>query len=114
MPYHILKMNSRGIIAMGKETMYAVLNPSGIKPSVGITPPAPRIESLSGKTVYCVSQHVRGADTFQRKVVDLLPQYAPGVNAIYIDKPDSFGIDSPELWDEIAARGNALIYAAAA
>ncbi len=99
---------------MNKEATYAVLNPAGIKPSVGMTSLAPRISSLSGKTVYCVSQHVRGADTFQNKVVELLPQYAPGVKAIYIDKPDSFGVDSPELWDEIAAKGNALIYAAAA
>jgi hypothetical protein len=99
---------------MENEATYAVLNPSGIKPSVGIIPLAPRIASLNGKTVYCVSQHVRGADTFQKKVVELLPGYAPGVKAIYIDKPDSFGIDSPELWDEIAAKGHALIYAAAA
>jgi hypothetical protein len=99
---------------MEYETIYAVLNPSGIKPRVGITPLTPRVTSLEGKTVYCVSQHVRGADTFQKKVVELLPQYAPGVKAIYIDKPDSFGIDSPEIWDEIAAKGNALIYAAAA
>ncbi len=99
---------------MNKETTYAVLNPAGMKPNVGMTPLAPRISSLSGKTVYCVSQHVRGADTFQKKVVELLPQYAPGIKAVYMDKPDSFGVDSPELWDEIAAKGNALIYAAAA
>lgn len=95
-------------------TTYAVLNPSGNRPSVGITPITPRVSSLNGKVVYCVSQHVRGADTFQRKVVELLPHFAPGVKAIYIDKPDAFNVDSPELWNEIAARGNALIYAAAA
>ena len=87
------------------------LNPAGIKPSVEITPLTPRPDTLNGKVVYCVSQHVRGADAFQRKVVELLPQYAPGVKAIYLDKPDSFGNDSAQLWDEIAAKGNAVIYA---
>jgi hypothetical protein len=107
-------MSRRSVISMENEAIYSVLNPAGIKPGVEITPITPRPASLKGKVVYCISQHVRGADTFQRKVVGLLSQFAPGVKAVYVDKPDAFGNDSAQLWDEIEAKGDAVIYAAAA
>ena len=99
---------------MAKEIVYAALNPRGVPPAVPVTPPTPRLQSLNNMVVYCVSQHVRGTDTFVKKVVEQLPLYAPGVRAVYIDKPDFFSTDVPELWDEIATKANALIYAAAA
>jgi hypothetical protein len=99
---------------MTQELMYTVLNPRGIQPPVEVNPPSPRLENLKEKVVYCVSQHVRGTDTFVKKIVERLPEYAPGVKPVYVDKPDFFSTDTPELWDEIAAKADALIYAAAA
>jgi hypothetical protein len=101
-------------ILMEKEARFEALNPRGIKPTVEETPPSPRVTDLSGKVVYCVSQHVRGTDTFVEKVVEQLPKYAAGVEAVYVDKPGFFSDDVPELWDEIANKADALIYAAAA
>ena len=99
---------------MAKEFMYAALNPRGIQSAVPVTPPSPRLESLNNKVVYCVSQHVRGTDIFVRKLVERMPDFVSGVKAVYMDKPDFFSTDVPELWDEIAEKADALIYAAAA
>jgi len=99
---------------MEKEGMYEVLNPRGMPPKVKRTPLNPRPGDLSGKVVYCISQHIGGADTFQRKVVEQLAKYAPGVKAIYRDKKTQWMDPDPELWDEVRAKANAVIYAAAA
>ena len=99
---------------MEQEAMYSVLDPSGIRPVVKMIPINPRIDSLGNKLVYCVSQHVGGADTFQKKVAEQLSRYAPGVKAVYVDKPSWYGADDPGLWDEIATKADAVIYAAAA
>jgi len=55
---------------MSKEWVYTALNPRGVQPAVPVMPPSPRLDSLNGKVVYCVSQHVRGTDTFVKKVVE--------------------------------------------
>ena len=99
---------------MEKNAVYEVLNPRGVMPEIKPTLPTPRLADLKGKVVYCVSQHVGGADTFLKKVAEQLPKYAPGVKAIYADKASWYGSSDPALWDEIAAKGNAVIYAAAA
>jgi hypothetical protein len=97
-----------------KIAVYEVLNPRGIMPEIKPVLPTLRIPSLKDKVVYCVSQHVGGADIFLKKVAEQLPKYAPGVKAIYADKASWYGSDDPALWDEIEAKGNAVIYAAAA
>jgi hypothetical protein len=99
---------------MEKNIMYEVLNPRGIQGETKLILPTPRLTDLKGKVVYCVSQHVGGADTFLKKVAEKLAKYAPGVKAVYADKASWYGSSDPELWDEIAAKGNAVIYAAAA
>jgi hypothetical protein len=99
---------------MEKKLVYEALNPRGIKSEVKITPLTPRVSNLSGKVVYCVSQHIGNADIFQKKVAEHLAKYAPGVEAVYVSKEGWYGVDEPELWNEIATKGNALIYAAAA
>jgi hypothetical protein len=99
---------------MENKPTYAVLNPTGIKSDVKITPlKAPRPMDLKGKVVYCVSQHIMGADTFQKKVVERLANFAPGVKPVYVDRKTWYGTNEPDLWDEIAAKANAVIYAAA-
>ena len=65
----------------GRETLYAALNPRGIKPEVKEIPLGPRVPDLNGKVVYCISQTFGGADIFLQKVAEALPHYAPGVRA---------------------------------
>ena len=99
---------------MSERALFSVLNPRGVQPYVQIEAPSPRLNDLNGRTVYCVSQHVRGTDIFVKKVTELLNQRYPEVNSVYIDKPDFFSTDVPDLWDEIVEKADALIYAAAA
>jgi hypothetical protein len=94
--------------------IYSVLNPRGVQPPVTAIAPSPRLAKLQGAVIYCVSQHVRGTDVFVKKLVERLPEYVPGATVVYADKPDFFSTDVPELWDKIASKGSALIYAAAA
>ena len=98
---------------MENESTYTVLNPRGIQPGVKITPLNPRAANLSGKVVYAVSQRVAGADTFQKKVVEHLAEYAPGVKAVYMDKPKVMMDDDPELVEKVTANADAAIYATA-
>ena len=103
-----------GSVARAAEPTYAVLNPQGIKPDIKQFPLAPRLTDFSGKTVYVISQHVGDADIFLKKVTALLPQYLPGVKAVYKDKPSAYMTDDPQLWNETAKNAQTYIYGAAA
>jgi hypothetical protein len=99
---------------LAAEPTYAVLNPQGIKPDVKQFALAPRVTDFNGKTVYVISQHVGDADIFLKKVANLLPQYLPGVKAVYKDKPSAYMTNDPELWNETAKNSQTFIYGAAA
>ena len=94
----------------GDDMAYAVLNPGGFHREVSATPLAARIPDLTDRVVYCVSQVVMGADILLEKIAKALPEYAPGVRAVYKRKVAAYMTDEPELWDEIASQADALIY----
>jgi hypothetical protein len=93
-----------------KVPVFAVLNPSGREKEVDPLPLAQRQPVLEGKVVYCISQHVGGANTFLAKVAEALPRHIPGVKTIHVPKSTAYMTDEPELWDEIRAKGAAFIY----
>jgi hypothetical protein len=90
--------------------IFAVLNPSGTPKEVPPTPLAERLETMDGKTIYCVSQHVGDADTFLRKIAETLPRMVPGAKAIFRRRTSAYMEDEPELWNEIKRDGAAFIY----
>jgi hypothetical protein len=94
----------------GSENMFAVLNPAGVAKEAVPLPLAPRVTDLSGKTIYCVSQHVGDADRFLKKVTEALPRMIPGAKAVFRKKTSAYMSDDPELWDEIKKEGAAFIY----
>ena len=93
-----------------REAIFAALNPGGEQKEVAAVALAQRIPDLAGKTVYCISQIIGGADTFLKKIADALPRYAPGVKTVFVHKSTAYMSDDPELWDEIAKGGHAVIY----
>ena len=100
---------------MGKDVSasdvaYRVLNPAGLCHEVTATPLAARIPVLTDKVVYCVSQVVMGADILLEKIANALPEYAPGVTAVYKRKVAAYMTDEPELWDEITSEADAVVY----
>ena len=92
------------------ETAYSVLNPSGSQRPAESIPLSDRLSDLGGKVVYCISQYIGGADSFLDKVATDLPKYVPGIKTIYRRKPAAYMTDDPELWDEIEAKADAVIY----
>jgi hypothetical protein len=100
---------------MGKEGLnvdvqFTVLNPSGLMREAEPIALAPRISDLADKVVYCISQHVGGADIFLKRVADALPHYVPRIKAIHKRKATAYMTDDPELWDEIKKEADAVIY----
>jgi hypothetical protein len=93
-----------------KETAYSVLDPSGLEPKRSAIPLSPRIPDLSDKVIYCVSQHIAGADVLLQKVADALSRSMPGVKTVYRRRSSAYMTDEPELWEEIIAKADGVIY----
>jgi hypothetical protein len=96
--------------ASKRGSTFAVLNPGGLKREVTPTTLTPRIRDLKGKVVYCISQHVGGADVFLKKIAEALPRVVPGVKAIYERRETAYMTDDPELWGVIGEKADAVIY----
>jgi hypothetical protein len=94
----------------GNETSYSVLDPAGLERKRSVIPPSPRIPDLTDKVIYCVSQHIAGADSLLERVADALPRTVPRIKSVYRRRNSSFMTDEPELWDEIAEKADGVIY----
>ena len=92
------------------EAVYMVLNPSGLQRPAEPIPLSDRLPELGGKVIYCISQYIGGADTFLERVASSLPAYVQGVKTVYRRKPAAYMTDDPELWNEIEAEADAVIY----
>lgn len=92
------------------DPVFEVLDPTGAHAQVQPSGLAPRLDSLGGKVIYCISQFVGGADVFLKKIADALPNRVPGARAVFVHKATSYMSDDPELWAEIEREGDAVIY----
>ncbi len=90
--------------------VFTVLNPIGLMKEVKPVPLAGRVQDLSGKTVYCISQHVGDADKFLKKIAEALPEFIRGAKAVFRRRTSAYMENEPELWDEIRKEGAAFIY----
>lgn len=87
---------------------YEVLNPRGVRDDMKRYPLSPRLKSLAGKTVYCVTMV---KSTFMEELANHLTKFNPGVKTIFKIKPGGFATDAPpELQEEIVKNADALIY----
>jgi hypothetical protein len=89
------------------EAKVAVLNPRGIAPPIRLVPMAPRLDSLDGKTVYIIN--IGFGDTFLPEAQKVLAEKYPKTNWIFKHKAGGYFDDDPKLWEEIKAKGNAMI-----
>ena len=104
------QMDRIGKEASRDDPAFAVLNPCGLKKEAAPTALSPRIPDLTGKVIYCISQHIGGADVFLKKVADALPQIAPGMKTIYKRRETAYMTDDSDLWSVIAKEADAVIY----
>ena len=102
---------SVAFVSHAQEGKMMVLNPLGTPPPIPRVPMAPRLDSLTGKTVYIVDTQFPGTKQFLEEMQKLLSQKYPNVNWVLRDKRGSYFDDDPKLWAEIKEKGHAAVMA---
>ena len=86
-----------------------VLNPLGFPPQVVGKKLAPRLDTLSGKTVYLVDCRFDDSDVFLGQMQAWFAEHMPAVKTIVKPISSVYLKDDPTTWEEIRARGHAAI-----
>jgi hypothetical protein len=86
-----------------------VLNPVGFPPKVTRKAPAPRLDTLDGKTVYLVDCRFDDSDVFLGQMRAWFAEHMPGVRAVVRRINNVYLHDDPTTWEEIKSRGHAAI-----
>jgi hypothetical protein len=89
--------------------MLTVLNPVGFPPLVKQKALAPRLNGLSGKTVYLVDCRFDDSDVFLREVQAWFGEHMPAVKTVLKPLSSVYLKDDPTTWEEIRTRGHAAI-----
>jgi hypothetical protein len=84
-----------------------VLNPMGTPPPITLTPQAPRLKTLDGKTIYFINTGYIGTDRLMEVMSDWFKANHPEAK-IVIKNGGLSSIDKA-LWAEIAEKGDATI-----
>jgi hypothetical protein len=71
--------------------------------------PAPRLDTLEGKTVYLVDGRFGGSYEFLTQMRNWFAEHMHGVNTVIRRKTGNMFIDEPKLWTEIKEKGDAMI-----
>lgn len=92
-------------------TLQIVLDPRG-QPTATIEPLslAPRLDTLEGKTVYLVDIGFGGGWEFLEEAAAWLHRRIPSIKTELRHKKGNMFLDDPELFEEISARGDAVIF----
>lgn len=88
-----------------------VLNPMGTPPPIKLTPQAPRLSSLDGKTIYFLNTGFIGTDRLMSVMMDWFKANHPKTNLVYKDAKSGVGLAeiNKTLWAEIEEKGDAAI-----
>jgi hypothetical protein len=91
------------------EDKITVLNPVGYPPKINKKTPAPRPESLDGKTVYLVDCRFDDSIELLKQVQGWFGEHMPAVKTKVISLSATYQHDDPKTWEEIKANGDAAI-----
>ena len=86
-----------------------VLNPLGFAPVVTRKELAPRLDTLTGKTVYLVDCRFDDSDVFLEQMRGWFAEHMPAVRTVIKPLSSVYLRDDPTTWEEIKARGHAAI-----
>jgi predicted small secreted protein len=92
--------------------LITVMNPAIENKMVDRIPLSPRLDTLDGKTLYLVDINWGGPDAAYSVFEEMKAWFAqnkPSVNVVIKRKAGMYTVDDPELWKEIAAKGNAAL-----
>lgn len=94
---------------IGAMSTLRVLNPVGYPPKVTRKAPAPRLDTLDGKTVYLVDCRFDDSDVFLGQVQGWFAEHLPAVRTVVKRISSVYLHDDPTTWEEIRSRGHAAI-----
>lgn len=89
--------------------MLRVLDPTGYPPRISAKPLAPRLPTLSGRTVYLVDCRFDDSDLFLQQMQTWFTEHMPSVSTVVKRISSVYLVDDPKTWEEIRARGHAAI-----
>jgi hypothetical protein len=95
--------------------LLSVMSPEGQRVStIGSTSPSPymakRLDTLENKTVYLVDTGFGGSYKFMQQLQKWFNEHMPSVTTIQKRKTGNvFMDDTTDLWDEIKAKGQAVV-----
>ncbi len=89
---------------------YEVLNPRGIMVPPTMTPLVARLPDLNDKTVYIVNS-TRKVQTEEvlEGISTLIRERYPRAKVVHLLRKTNYHVDEPELWKEVAEKGDAAI-----
>lgn len=85
-------------------------NPVGYPPTVMRKSPAPRLETLDGKTIYLIDSRFDDSTKLLEQVQLWFAENMPGVKTALIPMSGYYGRDDPELWARARAEADAVIF----
>jgi hypothetical protein len=91
------------------EEKITVLNPVGFPPKISKKTPAPRLESLDGKTIYLVDCRFDDSIELLRQVQNWFAERMPSVKTKIISLSATYQKDDPKTWEAIQGNGDAAI-----
>jgi hypothetical protein len=86
-----------------------VLNPMGTPPPIQLSPMAPRLDTIDGKTIYIVNDGYPGSNILCAEMQKGFSDQFPNTTFIYKDKRGGMGGRDQALWDEMAEKADAMI-----
>lgn len=91
-------------------SLLRVYDPTGYPPSITRKTPAPRPDSLDGRTVYLVDSRFDDSAKLLEQMQIWFAHHMPGTTTKLVQMASYYGKDDPILWDEIkAANGVAIL-----
>jgi hypothetical protein len=106
---------------MAEETLSDVMSPEAEIRSAGqrgnVPPsskPAKRLDTLENKTIYLIDNGFGGGSEFMLQLQKWFARHMPSVTTVARRKTGHvFADDTTDLWDEIKAKGHAVVYGVA-
>lgn len=106
---------------MTNELLSSVMSPEAENQSMSMAGPTPpslamarRLDTLENKTIYLIDNGFGGGSEFMLQLQKWFAKHMPSVTTIARRKTGQvFADDTTDLWDEIKAKGHAVVYGVA-
>jgi hypothetical protein len=87
------------------------LNPMGYPPQITQLGMAPRLETLEGKTLYLVDVRFDDGDRLLQQMQNWFAEHMPQTHTVLVSKAGVYMEEDPALFQDIQAKGDAMIMA---